>query len=59
MATPIHPKPLPLEYYIHVVAFTYNLQRVSFINVIGFLYYSLTTELILSLILYNEVLSKL
>ena len=58
-ATPGHPKPLLLENYVHVVGHTPNLQRVSFYSVIGFLYHSSTIELIISLILYNMLLSEL
>jgi hypothetical protein len=59
MATPGHPKPLPLENHVHIVAFTPDLQRVSFYSIIEFLYHNSTTELILSLILYKGVLSEL
>jgi hypothetical protein len=51
IATPRHLKPLLLENHTYIVALTPNLQRVSFYNIIEFLYYSSTTELILSLIL--------
>jgi hypothetical protein len=43
-------EPLLLENHVHIVALTPNLQRVFF-SVTYFLYYSSTTELILSLIL--------
>jgi hypothetical protein len=51
MATPGHPKPLPLENHIRIIALTPNSQRVSFYNIIDFLYHSSTTKLIPSLIL--------
>jgi len=51
VATPRHTKPLLLENHVHIVALTPDLQRVSFYSVIDFLYYSSTTELILSRIL--------
>jgi hypothetical protein len=51
VASPGHPEPLLLENHIHIVAFTPDLQRVSFYSIIEFLYHSFTTELILSLIL--------
>jgi hypothetical protein len=54
IATPGYPIPLLLENYIRIVAFTLNLQRVSFYNVIDFLYYSFTIKLILSLILIKR-----
>jgi hypothetical protein len=56
MATPRHPKPLPLENHLHIVALMPDLPRVSFYSVTEFLYHSSTTELILSLILYKGVL---
>jgi hypothetical protein len=59
MATPGHPRPLVLENHVHIVALTPDLQRVSFYSITEFLYYSSTTELILSLILYQGVLSEL
>jgi hypothetical protein len=40
VATPKHLKPLLLENHVRIVAFTPNLQRVSFYSVIDFLYYS-------------------
>jgi hypothetical protein len=46
VATPGHPN--------HIVAITPDLQRVSFYTVIDNLYYSSTTEVILSLILVKE-----
>jgi hypothetical protein len=55
MATPGHPKPLPLENHVRIIALTPDLQRVSFYSVTGFLYHSSTTELIPSLILINEL----
>lgn len=58
MATPRHPKPLPLENRIRIIALTPNLQRVSFYSTIKFLYYSSTTELLSSLI-YKRVVSEL
>jgi hypothetical protein len=51
VVTPGHPKPLLLENHIYIVTLTPDLQRVSFYSIIEFLYYSSTTELILSLIL--------
>jgi hypothetical protein len=59
MATLGHFKPLSLENHIRIIALILDLQRVSFYSIIGFLYYSSTTKLILSLILYKEVSSKL
>jgi len=59
VATPGHPESLLLENHVHIVALTPDLQRVSFYSVTEFLYYSSTTELILSLILYKGVLSEL
>jgi hypothetical protein len=47
MATLGNPGPLPLENHVCIVAFTANLQRVSFSSLIEILYYSSTTELIL------------
>jgi hypothetical protein len=54
VATPRYPKPLLLENRIYIVALTPDLQRVSIYSIIAFLYYSSTTELILSLILLKE-----
>jgi hypothetical protein len=51
VATPGHPKPLPLENHVRIIAFTPDLQRVSFYSVIDFLHHSFTTELLLPLIL--------
>ena len=51
MPTPRYPEPLSLENHVHIVALTPDLQRVSFCSVTDFLYYSSTTELLLSLIL--------
>ena len=51
IATPRYPKPLLLENHVGIVALMPSLQRVSFYNITKFLYHSLTTELILSLIL--------
>ena len=59
MATPGHPKPLPLENHVYIVALTPDLQRVSFYSITEFLHHSSTTELILFLILYKGVLSEL
>jgi hypothetical protein len=59
VATPGHPEPLLLESHVHIVALTPNLQRVSFYSVTEFLHHSSTTKLILSLVLYKGVLSKL
>jgi hypothetical protein len=54
VATPGHPKPLPLENHVRIIALTPDLQSVSFYSIIDFLYYSSTIELILSLILIKE-----
>ena len=54
VATPGHPEPFPLENHGRIVALTPDLQRISFYSVINFLYYSSTTELILSLILIKR-----
>ena len=51
MATPGHLEPFLLENYSRIIAFTPDLQRVSFYNIIDFLYHSSTTELLLPLIL--------
>jgi hypothetical protein len=48
MTTPGHPKPLLLENRVRIVAFTPDLQRVSFYSIIEFLHHSSTTKLILS-----------
>jgi hypothetical protein len=49
-----YPKPLLLENHVHIITLTPNLQRVSFYNIINFLCYSSTAELIISLILIKE-----
>jgi hypothetical protein len=54
MATPGHPKPFPLENHIYIIAFTPDLQRVSFYNVTDFLYHNSTTKLLPSLILVKR-----
>jgi hypothetical protein len=54
VATPRYPKPLLLQNRIYIIALILDLQRVSFYNIIVFLYYSSTTKLILSLILLKE-----
>jgi len=54
MATPGHLESLLLENHVYIIAFTLDLQKVSFYRVIEFLYYSFTTELVLSLILIKE-----
>jgi hypothetical protein len=59
VATPGHPELLLLEIHIRTVALTLDLQRVSFYSVIKFLHHSSTTELILPLMLYKGILSKL
>jgi hypothetical protein len=72
VATPGYPKSLLLENHVRIVTLTPDLQRVSFYSVTGFLYYSFTTELILSrilirgsylsskaLLLYRKLLSAL
>jgi hypothetical protein len=59
VATPGHLEPLLLENHVRIIALTPDLQRVSFYSVTDFLYYSSTTELILSLILNKGVLSEL
>lgn len=59
MATPEHSEPLPLENYVRIVALTPNLQRVFFYSATEFLHHSSTIELLLSLITYKGVLSKL
>jgi hypothetical protein len=53
LATPGYFKPLLLENHLYIVALTSDLQRVSFCKIKEFLYYSSTTELILSPILYK------
>jgi hypothetical protein len=53
-----YPKPLLLENHIYIVALTPDLQRVSFYSVIDFLYYTSTTEPILSLMLYKGILPE-
>jgi len=55
IAIPRHPKPLLLENHVYIIALTPDLQRVSFYSIIDFLYYSSTTELILSPILIEEL----
>jgi hypothetical protein len=47
-------KPLLLENCIYIIALTLDLQRVSIYNIIAFLYYNFTIELILSLALLKE-----
>jgi hypothetical protein len=47
-------KSIPLENHVRIIALMPNLQRVSFYNIIGFLYYIFTTELLLSLILVKR-----
>jgi len=54
VATLRHPKPLPLENHVGIVALIPDLQRVSFYSIIKFLYHSSTTELIPSLILIKR-----
>jgi hypothetical protein len=54
LATPKYSEPLLLENYIRVVTLMSDLQRVSFYNIIEFLYYSSTIKLLLSLILINR-----
>ncbi len=54
VATPGHPEPLPLENHVRIIAFTPDLQRVSFYSVTDFLYHSSTTELLPSLILVKR-----
>jgi hypothetical protein len=51
VATPEHSKPLLLKNHVRIVAFTPDLQRVSFYSITEFLYHSSTTEPIISLIL--------
>ena len=51
VATPGHPKPLPLENHVRIVALMPDLQRVSLYSVTDFLYHSSTTKLVPSLIL--------
>jgi hypothetical protein len=55
VATPGHPELLLLKNHVHIIALTPDLQRVSFYNIIGFLYHSSTTELITSPILIKEL----
>jgi hypothetical protein len=59
VATPGHPEPLLLENHVRIAILTPDLQRVSFYNVIGFLYHSTTTELSLSLIFINGLIRAL
>jgi hypothetical protein len=59
VATPGHPKPLLLEYYVVIIAFTPDLERVLFYSVTELLHHSSTTELILHPILNKGVLSEL
>jgi hypothetical protein len=40
MATPGYPELLLLENYVCIITFTTDLQKVSFYNIIGFLYYN-------------------
>jgi hypothetical protein len=54
VATLRHLEPFLLENHSRIVALTPDLQRVSFYNITDFLYYSSTTELILSLILIKR-----
>jgi hypothetical protein len=54
VATPGHPKPLPLENHVRIIALTPDLQRVSFYSIIDFLNHSSTIKLIPSLILIKE-----
>jgi hypothetical protein len=53
VASPRHPKPLPLENHVRIIALTPDLQRVSFYSVTEFLHHSSTTEFILSFILFK------
>jgi hypothetical protein len=54
IAIPGHPKPVLLENHVCIIAFTLDLQRVSFYSIIDFLYYIFTTKLLLSLILVKQ-----
>jgi hypothetical protein len=54
VAIPEYPKLLLLENHVRIIALTPNLQRVSYYNIIDFLYYNSTTELISSLILIKK-----
>ena len=54
VATPRHPKPLPLENHVYIIALTPDLQRVSFYSIVDFLYHSSATRLLLSLILVKQ-----
>ena len=51
VATPGHPKPLPLPNHLRIVALAPDLERVSIYSVIKFLYHSSTIKLLLLLIL--------
>jgi len=48
----------PTREYLRSCLYAWNIKSL-FYNIINFLYYSSTTKLILSLILYKRVLSKL
>jgi hypothetical protein len=54
VATLRNREPLLLKIHVRIIALTPDLQRVFFYSVIGFLYHSSTTELILSLILIKR-----
>jgi hypothetical protein len=59
VATPGHPKPLLLEYYVVIVALITDLKRFVFHSVIEIPYYSSNTELIILPMLNKGVLSDL
>jgi hypothetical protein len=54
-----HFTPNLLKNYTHIIAFTPDLQRISFYSITKFFHHGFTTKLILSLILYNKVLFEL
>lgn len=58
-ATPRHPKPLLLEYYVVIVALITDLKRFVFHSVIEIPYYSSNTDLIILPMLNKGVLSDL
>jgi hypothetical protein len=54
VATPEYLKSILLENHVCIIALTLDLQRVSFYNIIGFLYHISTTELLPFLILVKR-----
>ncbi len=47
IATLKHLEPVPSKNYIHIIAFTFNLQRALFYSITVFLHYSTTIKLLL------------